>query len=544
MVNRQSKSNAKAVVNCAKYSINAVDTSPPINPSCSPRRNTLVNSTQNDVTQYVQDFGSVSDNDITRNLIRRLCLRDNLDAMRELDDDVVDLVYLDPPFNTNRTYKIVFRGPEALKPDAHLPAFEDVWVWDDATEQLSDELLNSSHGRSAAESVAGVMRFRGRDHLTAYLVNIAPRLVEIRRVLKQTGTVYLHCDPTASHYLKVLMDGVFGAANFRNEIIWCYRGGGVPHDDFARKHDVILRYSKSESYKFNPQFTEYSEASKTLVQSRGGVSIDDKARDLERGAHMPDWWADINSLQTWSPERTGYPTQKPVRLLERIISASSNEGDLVLDPFCGCGTTMIASERLRRSWIGIDIEPMGLSVLQQRFDSEKISVDFEVEGLPSTHPCDLKLWSQMAASDPKRFERAAITRIAGCTPWRDRQRAGMGIDGIVKLSTNSRDLGHAIVRVSGGDPNDPTILRDLRRSVERGYDNGVLAGLLVCAANPAPDLLIEAKQAGEIDVDGLVYQRLSVASVGQVFDQINRDLPVFPTMPKLDYRGAAELPSS
>ena len=530
MVSRQSKPNAKAVVNCAKYSINAVDTSPPISPSCLPRRNTLVNSTQNDVTQYVQDFGSVSDNDITRNPIRRLCLRDNLDAMRELDDDVVDLVYLDPPFNTNRTYKIIFRGPEALKPDAHLPAFEDVWVWDDATEQLSDELLNGSYGRSAAESVAGVMRFRGRDSLTAYLVNIAPRLVEIRRVLKQTGTVYLHCDPTASHYLKVLMDGVFGAANFRNEIIWCYRGGGVPRDDFARKHDVILRYSKSESYKFNPQFTEYSEASKTLVQSRGGVSIDDKARDLERGAHMPDWWADINSLQTWSPERTGYPTQKPIRLLERIINASSNEGDLVLDPFCGCGTTMIAAERLGRSWIGIDIEPIGLSVLQQRFESERIGVDFEVEGLPSTEASNIDEWTALAASDTHRFERAAITRIAGCIPWRNQQDLGLGIDGVLTLRKSEEEIQHAIVRVAGHQPSNASILLDLRQAVENSIKDGIVAGLLIHPSKPRHEVIKEAKEVGQLELGGQVYQRLGVASLGEVFDRINRNQPVLSTL--------------
>ena len=499
-----------------------------------PRRNELTYNTQNDVTQYEQDFGSVSDNDITRDPIRRLCLRDNLDAMRELDDDAVDLVYLDPPFNTNRTYKIVFRGPESLRPDAHLPAFEDVWVWDDATEQLSDELLNGGYGRSASESVAGMMRLRGRDRLTAYLVNIAPRVIEIRRVLKQTGTVYLHCDPTASHYLKVLMDGVFGTENFRNEIIWCYRGGGVPRDDFARKHDVILRYTKSESYKFNPQFTEYSEASKTLVQSRGGVSIDDRARDLERGAHMPDWWPDINSLQTWSPERTGYPTQKPLRLLERIINASSNEGDLVLDPFCGCGTTIIASERLGRSWIGIDIEPMGLSVLQQRLNSEKIRVDFEVEGLPTAHPRDLRLWSEMAATEPKRFERAAITRIVGCTPWRDLQNTGLGIDGIVSLSTNAEESGYGIVRVTSSDPSDPTILRDLRGSIDSGNKNRLSTALLVYPSDTAPGLSMEAKRAGEIEVGGVSHQRLNVASLAEVFDQINRDQPVLPLLPKLD----------
>lgn len=452
--------------------------------------------------------------------------------MREMNDDVVDLVYLDPPFNSNRNYKIVFRGPEPLRPAAHLPAFEDVWTWDESTEELSEELFRGVAGRLVSDTIQGLMKVLGRDPMMAYLVNIAPRLVELLRVMRETGTIYLHCDPTASHYLKVVMDAVFGRENFRNEIAWCYRGGGVPRNDFARKHDVILRYSKSDSYMFNAQFTEYSEASKTLVQSRGGVSIDDKTRDLDRGAHMTDWWYDINSLQTWSPERTGYPTQKPVRLLERIINASSNAGDTVLDPFCGCGTAMIAAERLGRSWIGIDIEPMAFSVLQQRLERERIDVDFEVEGLPFTKASEIEDWIAMAASDAHRFERAAITQISGCTPWRNQQNLGFGIDAVMTLQTDEEESRHAIVRVAGRDPLNATILRDLLRSVDSSNNNGVVAGLLVCPATPKQEFRDEAKQAGVIDVGGKVYQRLGVASLEEVFDRINRNLPVLPNLPR------------
>ena len=497
-------------------------------------RNESANHTQNDVTQYDTNIGSVSDNDTTPKRTRRLYLRDNLAAMREMEDHAIDLVYLDPPFNSNRNYKIVFRGPKPLRPAAHLPAFEDVWTWDESTEELSEELFRDVAGRFVSDTIRGLMKILGRDRMMAYLVNIAPRLVELRRVMRETATVYLHCDPTASHYLKVVMDAVFGRENFRNEIAWCYRGGGVPRNDFARKHDVILRYSKSDSYMFNTQFTEYSEASKSLVQSRGGVSIDDKARDLNRGAHMPDWWYDINSLQTWSPERTGYPTQKPVRLLERIINASSNAGDTVLDPFCGCGTTMVAAERLGRSWIGVDIEPMALSVLQQRFEGERIDVNFEVEGLPSTSTSDFKRWSEMGISEPKRFERAAITRIPGCTPWRDLQNAGLGIEGIVNLSADAERVGRAVVRVIGGDPSDPRALRDLRRSIESRNQDGLVAALLIYASEPALELQMEAKQTGKIEVGGVTHQRLSVASLNQVFDQINQNRPVLPLLPNPD----------
>ena len=182
------------------------------------------------------------------------------------------------------------------------------------------------------------------DSDKSYLAYMAVRLLEMRRILKDTGSLYLHCDPTMSHYLKLLLDAVFGRRRFLNEIIWCYRGGGVPRTAFARKHDIILFYTKGKQSTFHRQHVPYSEATKALISKRGGTSIDGKARDLERGATMPDWWTDINSLQTWSPQRTGYPTQKPLSLLQRIVTASSNPGDIVFDPFCGCATTLVAAD--------------------------------------------------------------------------------------------------------------------------------------------------------------------------------------------------------
>ena len=264
---------------------------------------------------------------------RTLFTGDNLEIMREIDSACIDLIYLDPPFCTGRDFG----------------EFDDRWNLkiDNPIAQLAYE--------THSEQMAGYISF------------IYPRLIEMKRILKPTGSVYLHCDPTASHYLKVIMDSIFGKENFRNEIVWCYRGGGVPKDAFARKHDILFSYSQSKHRVHNKQYTEYSESSKKLVESRGGASIDGKKRDLNRGASMPDWWSDINSLQTWSTERTGYPTQKPLKLLDRIIKASSNPGDLVLDPFCGCATTCIAAENINRKWIGIDISETAANVIKQRF---------------------------------------------------------------------------------------------------------------------------------------------------------------------------------
>ena len=270
---------------------------------------------------------------------------DCLDWMREWPDNSVDLIYLDPPFNSNANYNIIFGEGNGVP--AQVRAFQDTWTWDAPAVTRTQRILNAvAHPAHAA--VTGAERFLGGSGMLAYITYMADRLPEMRRLMRPTATIYLHCDPTASHYLKILMDGVFGTRAFRNEIIWCYRGGGVPVNDFARKHDVILRYSGGGEFTFHRQYVPYSEASTALVERRGGVSVDNLPRDLERGATMPDWWTDINSLQTWSPERIGYPTQKPLALLDRIIRSSSNEDDLVLDPFCGGGTTVVAAANLNR----------------------------------------------------------------------------------------------------------------------------------------------------------------------------------------------------
>ena len=480
------------------------------------------------MTHYETKGGSVSTADGTLSHVRQLHLGDNLTVMRGMASETVDLVYLDPPFNSNRNYKIVFRGPDGLKPDAHLPAFEDVWKWDDTAERLFEELMRECGGQKIAEAVSGLLNVVGRDRLMAYLINMTPRLVEIHRLLNPSGSVYLHCDPTASHYLKVVMDAVFGRENFRNEIVWCYRGGGVPRRDFARKHDVILRYSKSNKFTFNPQFTDYSDASQALVKSRGGVSIDDRKRDLARGAHMPDWWTDINSLQTWSPERTGYPTQKPLKLLERIITASSNKEDVVMDPFSGCGTTMHAAEMLGRSWVGIDIEPMALSVLRERFDIADFDVDFEVRGIPSKNSYDEERWKQLAAEESLKFERAVIGQIDNCVPWRDRQVADRGIDGVVTFPVGRDEYRHAIVSVKGGRSLNPSMLRDLLGTVERETEHGVVAGVLVCAYEPTQGTLEETRLAGDFEAFGRWYPRLSVITLAELFRRMRENSPGLP----------------
>ena len=256
----------------------------------------------------------------------RLIWGDNLHVMRQLPSNSVDLIYIDPPFFSGRQFNVLWGDSNEVR------SFNDIW----------------------------------EDGMPGYLTWLNARLYEMKRLLKDTGSIYVHCDWHASHYIKVEMDKIFGYDNFRNEIIWAYRGGGVPSNAFARKHDVLLFYAKSNSSIFTKQYVPYSEASQKLVSGRGGVSIDNKVRDLSRGAAMPDWWVDVNSLQTWSPERIGYPTQKPEDLLERIINASSNEGDIVFDAFIGGGTTSVVAQRLNRRWIACDQSRVAVAVTAER----------------------------------------------------------------------------------------------------------------------------------------------------------------------------------
>ena len=290
---------------------------------------------------------------------------DNLPIMRGLGDDCVDLIYLDPPFNSNRNYAAPI-GSEAAG-----AAFKDTWALDDVDIAWHDEIGAKSPALYSAIETAGQVYDKG---MKSYLIMMAIRLIEMQRILKPTGSIYLHCDPTASHYLKMLMDAVFEAKNFRNEVIWAYRTGGASKRTFSKKHDVILFYSCSGTYTFNPQqektYTKAKGRKAGTVNYGGGTATffeDDLG--VYNLVKMRDVW-EISYVGSTSPERTGYPTQKPLALLERIISASSNSGDLVLDPFCGCATALVAAEKLGRKWMGIDLSEVAVQLVKKRMVEE------------------------------------------------------------------------------------------------------------------------------------------------------------------------------
>ena len=289
---------------------------------------------------------------------------DNLKIMRQMNSACVDLIYLDPPFNSKADYAAPI-GSEAAG-----AAFKDSWTLQDIDVTWID-LLEQKHGK-----LYRIIQASLTPSNKSYLAYMAVRLIEMYRILKPTGSLYLHCDPTMSHWLKILLDALFGTQNFRNEIIWAYTGPGSPKmRQFNRKHDVIFWYAKSKSWVFNDEAMRVPYKDPNQMPRKAfdtGKSFEPEAIETmrEKGKILETWWTDIAIAPRSKKERTGYPTQKPLKLLDRIIKASSHEGDIVFDPFCGCATTLIAAQRLNRHWVGIDISPMASDLIDRRMNKE------------------------------------------------------------------------------------------------------------------------------------------------------------------------------
>ena len=292
---------------------------------------------------------------------------DNLDVLRELPDECVDLIYLDPPFNSNQFYVASF-GDKGMVP----AQLRDAWRWTVATENSFQRL---PHGRLLDCLRGIILQTGGQSPMAAYCVFMGRRLAEMRRVLKPAGGIYLHCDPHANAYLRILMDAIFGENQFRNEVVWSYRTGGVSKRHWPRKHDTLLFYAKSDQYRHNPpqERLYYDKPFFSSQTDADGNYIAD--------VYIRDVWDDIKPVINVSKERVGYPTQKPLALLERIIKASSNFDDLVLDPFCGCGTAADAAASLGRKYLGIDISGIAVRVMQQRLESRGYATPPVVYGL-------------------------------------------------------------------------------------------------------------------------------------------------------------------
>ena len=394
----------------------------------------------------------------------RLYFGDCLDVLREdVADETVDLIYLDPPFNSKRLYNAFIGGAQWV-------AFDDTWRWHEAV----DDFHEVAGRLDIASTMEGLRRILGEGPELAYLAYMANRLAECRRVLKPTGSIWLHCDPTMSHYLKVLMDGVFGHRNFRNEMVWCYSRPSAPNQrQLSRVHDTLFWYSMGKTWTFNPD--EIRQPYAPGSRAREGYAADaskiaDGTVQLDERGKFPESWMYIPPLKGNSKESLGYPTQKPLALLTRIITASSNEGDVVLDPFCGCGTTIHAAQNLRRKWIGIDVCVNACKIIEQRLRShfEHLWDDVAFIGMPKTAE-DAKT---LATLDKFRFERWAASLVDGMEANRT-QRGDKGIDGRGRIAIRKGEFVDIVSQVKGGGtgPGDVQAFNGARQ--QAGADMGV-----------------------------------------------------------------------
>ena len=420
---------------------------------------------------------------------RTLIRGDNLTEMRNFPDACVDLIATDPPFNSKRDYFVPFRDEHGREPDTLVKAFTDTWRWGDAAEAAYEELIVDVGGQMG-DTIQGLRQFLNETPMMAYLVMMGIRIVEMHRILKGTGSLYLHCDPTASHYLKIVLDAVFGPQNFRNEIVWCYQTGGVSKRWFGRKHDVILFYSKTEKYFIDLTRVKESRTAEVIRRLESGSEHATRATDMER---LPfDVW-NIQALNAMATERTGYPTQKPIELYKRIIAASSNEGDLILDPFCGCGTTLMAAEALNRQWIGIDLTYLAIGAVKHQFETmfpqHRDSVT--ITGTPENVAQTLTL----ARTDPQGFEEWSVTHVLKFKSNAKKVADG-GIDGTFRFPLGrikgKQAFGKAVAQVKGGGYTLGHI-RDFRTAMQNQEAD---LGVFVVTSPPSSGMRAEASRAG------------------------------------------------
>jgi DNA modification methylase len=464
----------------------------------------------------------------------------------------VDLIYLDPPFNSNRSYNVLFKETSGSASGAQVEAFEDTWHWGDAAAETYEQLI-SGPNQDVARVVRAMVEGLGHNDVTAYLTVMAVRLVELRRVLRPSGSLWLHCDPTAGHYLKVILDAVFGPRRFIDQVVW---KRSAAHSDvtqgarhFGRISDLLLIYAAGDDYIWNNLYTPYNEnyvrtfyrhiepgtgrryrldnltAAKpggdTLYEWRGtrpyrgrywayskakmeefetqgriyypkngGVPSYKRYLDEMPGVPLQNIWDDIPPIHSASDERLGYPTQKPVALLERVISIGSNSGDIVLDPFCGCGTAIHAAEKLGRRWIGIDITHLAINVMRRRMQDAFPGIEIEVVGEPK----DLTGARALAEQDKYQFQWWALDRIDAQPVSGRRKGADRGIDGVIPFWANPQDeYRRAIVSVKGGEQIGPAMIRDLKGVLDRENEP---IGIFLTLRPPTSEMRTEAAAAG------------------------------------------------
>jgi DNA modification methylase len=506
---------------------------------------------------------------------------DNLDVLRgHMAAASVDLVYLDPPFNSNRSYSLLFKEKSGNESQAQLEAFDDTWTWSQETEGLYLDLLNGTAPNKVKDALEAMRRLLGDNDVLAYLVMMTARLIELHRVLKPAGVLVLHCDPTASHYLKIILDAIFGPENFVNELIWRRTATkGDAKRKFGSVHDVLLTYGKGGRHTFNPVFAvkdaEYTARFSLDDQDGRGpyrlapldspnprpnltyeykgypppakgwrvdqtlmAQLDAEGRLAfpksktgriarkhylleQEGPKIPDVWVDIAPLQAASAEKLGYPTQKPLSLLERVIAAFTTEGDLVLDPFCGCGTTVDAAQKLGRRWLGIDVTTLSIDLIDARLRhtyGEEIRETYEILGIPR----DVLGAQALFRRSPFEFERWCVMLVEGQP--NEKQVGDRGIDGVIRFPLDGRgNSGQVLVSVKGGATN-PGHVRDLLGTVE---SQRAAMGVFVGMNAPTKGMMEAANMSGTYThpSNGQRYPKVQILTVDELLSGKRPNMP-------------------
>ena len=502
--------------------------------------------------------------------MNQLYYGDNLDILRtHIPDESINLIYIDPPFNSNQAYNVIFSEADGSSSQAQIQAFEDTWHWGETTEQAYHELVRTAP-HLLVETIKSFRGFLTETNLMAYLVMMALRLVELHRVLKPTGSFYLHCDPTASHYLKIILDQIFGVENFRNEVVWKRFNFHADAKRYGRITDRLLFYTRSDAFCWDqprmPFSDDYVRSKFTHKDGQGIFRLDnlnppggrgpvyefrgitrpwryteEKMKELDRqgriycakrgnvpqlkryldeldGQAVPELWQDIPPINPRAKERLGYPTQKPEALLERIIEASSNEGDVVLDAFCGCGTAIAVAQRLNRRWIGVDITHLAIALLKYRLaDAFGDDVKYEIIGEPK----DAQSAKALAVQDRYQFQWWALSLIRA-RPYQGRKKgADEGVDGVIYYEDVDPDkpkktlTRKIVVQVKSGKVSVKDI-RELKSVVD---SQDAVIGVFITLNPPTQPMVKEAATAGRfqwLHVAHTTYPKIQIRTIDEL----------------------------